>query len=1055
MSAPIPPSRDDRRAVDRRTLGSDASAPLRRSHGSDPLVGSFIGDYQIRRVIGRGGMGSVYEALHVHLLKSVAIKVLASHLLDDPRAIERFRREMRAIGSVDSPYIVRALDASLTGDVQYLVMEYVDGIDADELVRRLHGIPVEDACEIVRQAALGLDDAHRHQLVHRDIKPKNLAVSTAGKVKLLDLGLALCKSDVVATGRLTEQAAIGSYQYMAPEQFDDSHEVDIRADLYSLGCTLFHLLTGNPPFSGKRYRTLTSLMDAHRSESPPPVNQFNGMASAELVQMIDQLLAKNPDERIQTPAEVAQRLEALARGANLSALVTMARSTEMVDETTRATRVGEVSTDPSRISAPPAWTPADLAPTTWARGKAKPRRWLWIASALAVVAVGLGILGLVQYQSMATAKERRRVADFVQLAPGLNGNWWVDETPWLLPGVRVTAADALGDDVSNLPVVLRRQVTIPAQMLQDVSDLLKGPDVQRLQWSINTLVSRLVTFGSPAVRDGYYFIQKDDPETIDEAKLRGKLSRIAEWHRPASGEASPIDDHVQAIALHKEGHWDEAEEYYQKALAGFDALDQVPLAASLCSADYGEVLWLMGRYDDAALRFRVAVAKLQDIEQRFPEFVAYALGREADCLRKSVDSISLAGATLDRADAVARSLAADHPLRAHLAERRAWLALDSWDAQAAVDALKPAVAIRQRSMELGNPRAQVFFFLDRQGVAMAERILGNEAKGEELLRSLSADIARVRTDSTNYSAKQRSDLNNRQLNVLERLADVPLFGSGELALAVEPLEKALVFADGEPSSDSRLSRHIDRIRFKLAIALAARGDVDQAVERMRQAKGTELISLEVGYREAAEGAIELARSQPAGGKQIAELIQKMDPDRSTRDDLELMFLATKSIYSSPTASDEDVATVIRREAQMLQSLQRRGRSESLLVYLRSHYDAMIRRALRIPGFPARDLAGLVLAAKGRGSKVESFQGIAFHWWADDGLLVDLSESPTVHPLSFGYRKLLDAAHAPLSLETLNTLLPADAQLLLKNRSPDQIEWDDPTKGIRPAAEPKS
>ena len=179
---------------------------------------------------------------------------------------------MEAIGRLNHNNIVRATDAGEADGVHYLVMELIDGIDLARLVRLAGPLPVAAACELVRQAAVGLQYAHENGLVHRDIKPSNLLLSVNGELKISDLGLALLNRDERASGELTVTGQVmGTADYMAPEQWEDSHAVDIRADLYSLGCTLYTLLAGRPPFAGPKHRSALRKMAAHAKELVPPI----------------------------------------------------------------------------------------------------------------------------------------------------------------------------------------------------------------------------------------------------------------------------------------------------------------------------------------------------------------------------------------------------------------------------------------------------------------------------------------------------------------------------------------------------------------------------------------------------------------------------------------------------------------------------------------------------------------------------------------------------------------------------------------------------------------
>ncbi|MHB1034128.1 MAG: protein kinase domain-containing protein [Pirellulales bacterium] len=282
---------------------------------------SDLGEYRLLEELGHGGMGAVYRAMHTKLDRQVAIKVLAGCREEDDRAIARFEREMKAIGQLDHPNIVQAYDAREISGKPVLIMEYVEGLDLGELARRHGPIGTSDACELVRQAALGLEYAHEHGLVHRDVKPSNLMLTGQGQVKLLDLGLARFCHESAATGEITGTGqTMGTADYMAPEQVSDSRAADIRADLYSLGCTLYKLLAGRAPFDDAAHKTTFDKLTAHVREPIPPIRQFRADLPEALVAVLDRLLAKAPDQRFATPGEVAEAIAPFCAGCDLAAL---------------------------------------------------------------------------------------------------------------------------------------------------------------------------------------------------------------------------------------------------------------------------------------------------------------------------------------------------------------------------------------------------------------------------------------------------------------------------------------------------------------------------------------------------------------------------------------------------------------------------------------------------------------------------------------------------------------------------------------------------------------
>jgi serine/threonine protein kinase len=313
-----------RRAAERvAALGAeptDAGVDRRLASAPSPL--GTLGQYRLLEKLGAGGMGAVYKALHTRLEKVVAVKVLPADRLQDAAAIARFDREMKAVGRLDHPHIVRAMDAGEDDGVHYLVMEYVAGNDLSSLSRRLGPLPIADACELVRQAAIGLAHAHEFGLVHRDVKPGNLILGQSATVKILDLGLALLadgpaspERDLTSTGQM-----MGTLDYMAPEQGSDSHVVDARADVYALGATLYKLLTGAPIYSGAGFTTAVQKVTALATLPAPPIQSRRGDVPDALAAIVHRMLEKDPAQRYATASAVAAALAPFTDGANLAAL---------------------------------------------------------------------------------------------------------------------------------------------------------------------------------------------------------------------------------------------------------------------------------------------------------------------------------------------------------------------------------------------------------------------------------------------------------------------------------------------------------------------------------------------------------------------------------------------------------------------------------------------------------------------------------------------------------------------------------------------------------------
>lgn len=266
--------------------------------------------YRIIRQLGQGGMGIVYQAEHKLMERTVALKVISSRLMKNELAVDRFHQEVKAAAKLSHRNIVAAYDAEQAGDMHFLVMEYIDGISLDQLVARRKPLPVLHACNYVMQAAQGLQHAYERGTVHRDIKPHNLMRTTRGTIKILDFGLARFATQSEQSpddpGLTADFTALGTPDYMAPEQARDSKRADIRADLYSLGCTLYFLLAGHAPFpEGTAFEKVLG----HCERQPRPLAEIREDIPPQVIAIVEQLMAKSPDDRYQTPAEVVEALK--------------------------------------------------------------------------------------------------------------------------------------------------------------------------------------------------------------------------------------------------------------------------------------------------------------------------------------------------------------------------------------------------------------------------------------------------------------------------------------------------------------------------------------------------------------------------------------------------------------------------------------------------------------------------------------------------------------------------------------------------------------------------
>ncbi len=283
-------------------------------------VPAQVGPYRLLRAIGRGGMGSVYHAEHQKLHKDVALKLLPLGVAN-PWAVERFEREIRAAGKVNHPAIVTSTDAGTDAGYIYLAMELIQGFDLGKIARSTAPLRIADVCEIGRQIALGLAHAHQMGMVHRDIKPSNVMLDNTGHIKLLDFGLVMLNQWDSPLGELTTVGQfLGTLDYMAPEQAERSASVDHRSDLYSLGATMFRLLTGHLPVAILPNQSPLEKLRVLSNHAPLKVTTLRHDVPEPLAKLIDQLLKTDPHARPASAAHVAEALETFSRDADLRSL---------------------------------------------------------------------------------------------------------------------------------------------------------------------------------------------------------------------------------------------------------------------------------------------------------------------------------------------------------------------------------------------------------------------------------------------------------------------------------------------------------------------------------------------------------------------------------------------------------------------------------------------------------------------------------------------------------------------------------------------------------------
>lgn len=396
-----------------------AGAPI--SVPGTSVAPAKLGNYELGERLGGGGMGDVYKAVHSQFGRTRAVKVIKPHFVESGHreVIRRFYQEIKAVGALEHPNIVVAIDSSLPTDtVHYLVMEYIDGIGADELVERVGPLPVADACEIARQAARGLAYIHQHGMVHRDIKPSNLMLTLVSAdalgsgsapadasderavVKILDLGLALLVGDDQQRLTLFDDRAMGTAMYMSPEQWKTT-TVDIRADIYSLGCTLYHLLAGKPPFWDSDLRP----EKAHEREKLPTIASQQPIPRP-LWDTIQRMTAKNPDDRFSDPGDVVTALAPWTEGNHLATLLRQAAG----PDPSASTEIG-AKQDTHVASAAPSDTLLGRIPSSWSLStsmRQTSRRALRRTITIVGLLLAVGLIGWLVVQTTISRRSQQR-----------------------------------------------------------------------------------------------------------------------------------------------------------------------------------------------------------------------------------------------------------------------------------------------------------------------------------------------------------------------------------------------------------------------------------------------------------------------------------------------------------------------------------------------------------------------------------------------------------------------------------------------------------------------
>ena len=478
--------------------------------------------YRILRELGRGGMGVVYQARQTGIMdRQVVIKVINRALLDQPTALERFLREVQAAAQLSHANIVTAYDAEQAGELHMLVMEFVPGQNLAEVLQTKGPLPVANACHYMRQAALGLQHAHERAMVHRDIKPQNLMLMPKGQVKILDFGLAkIVRERSTDKGLTASDAYMGTPDFCAPEQATDARTADIRADLYSLGCTLYCLLAGRPPFQED---TAVKTILAHIEKDPQPLPELRPDVPAELWQVVNQLLAKDPAQRYQKPIEVAQALAAFVKPGTKRASGVASPGPEASSPGTGTV----IAADTSKIKAIPRDVPGEAsAKEAPAKGEA--------ASAFAG-------LGEPVASTKKKAKPARKTAEPVATA-------WYRRWP-VLAGVGVLLLALLGMWASGVFKVTTKDGTIVLENLPPDAEVTVDGGTVTVKWGDGKKAEVHVAPGKKhriQVKNEGFKVFGEEVE-VDAGGSKPLLVRLEKLPEPIPPKPLPPEKQVEAV----------------------------------------------------------------------------------------------------------------------------------------------------------------------------------------------------------------------------------------------------------------------------------------------------------------------------------------------------------------------------------------------------------------------------------------------------------------------------------------------------------------------------
>jgi serine/threonine protein kinase len=851
-------------------------------------------DYLLLTRLGSGGMGDVYLAHHLVLESQVALKILKGERLHDDTSIARFRQEVKSIGKLDHPHIVRARDAREIRGHQLLVMDYVDGFDLASVVRKYGAMPLPVACEAIRQAAEGLAHAHRLRIIHRDLKPSNIILSRDGIVKLLDFGLAKLKQEGEdQQSGLTKTGFMGTVDYMAPEQFEDASNVDHAADVYSLGCTLYHLLIEQAPFSNTGSSSLLSKHRAHAEAPIPSVRSQLRDCPMEVDALITRMMAKQPGDR---PASAAAIATALAPFASATALQEFVQSKFIDSASLDTLPPGERATAPKGQ----AQTLLDTAKTK-TRPPARFSRRFLIAGGLGAVALAGAGYGATQWLFAPPPMSSAIRSELVTL-PGLSGNWWFREMPWLTPGVRHELAAGMNRGDAKV-------AGVPLATLFD--GVRSGKDVHATYEQL-AKIAHVVMEDKAASPEVLAFALLRDSENIEPKQWPATLEDAQRILSTNADNQPATHVHLLAVIAHERADWKTADASYRLALDKYNAAQQPELAA-LAFSDYCRMQQELGDARCVKTAFD-AIATSPADAQLLKIHNGTLLVR---CLAES-DFEGANQQAKTTSEEAQKLLPPGHPLFAFALESLAWAQLDLLQLENA--RINFGEARRLRLEDADNPHARHYVLHDTQALGMCKYFLGEPAAKEELRMLVEKDFPAALRDAR-LTKRAVGELNTRFPNTCERYGDCLLFGGDQLyspAKAAQAYDRAVQAAEATGVATGNNAPLVVRIRYKQVAALALAGQYAEARAllkvatvlpagasgKLRVLEKEELQAIAL-YRSVAEAVVELDQDDPQRATALLQVLSKREEyvekaGEVNRNEAGLFLVTARAIFKNCT-----------------------------------------------------------------------------------------------------------------------------------------------------------